>query len=101
MDTVFCPVANRDIDGGDCVVICDVADRMIKPTVLPEDIQWDEEQRAKCLAPRWGKGMLLFRLTYRSDHKQRPLRVLPQCARDLFSLLPFCRIHNFFAASSS
>lgn len=48
MDTVFCPVANKDIDGGDCVVICDVADRLIKPTVLSEDIHWDEEQRAKC-----------------------------------------------------
>lgn len=48
MDTVYCPVANRDIDGGDCVVICDVADRLIKPTVLSEDIHWDEEQRAKC-----------------------------------------------------
>ena len=53
MDTVFCPVANRYIDGGDCVVICDVADRMIKPTVLSADIQWDEEQRAKCLACKY------------------------------------------------
>ena len=50
MDKVFCPVANRDIDGGDCIIICDVADKMIKPTVLPEGVIWNEEQREKCIS---------------------------------------------------
>ena len=50
MKTVYCPVADKDIDGVDCIIICDVADRMIKPSVLPEGVKWDEDQREKCLA---------------------------------------------------
>ena len=49
MDKVYCPVKKDNIDGGECIVICDVADRMIKPTVLPEGIDWNEEQREMCL----------------------------------------------------
>ena len=49
MKTVYCPVMDAQIDGGACIVICDVADRMLKPSVLPENIMWNEEQRQKCL----------------------------------------------------
>lgn len=49
MKTVFCPVKGDEIDGGDCLVVCDVADRMIKPSVLPDGIEWNEKQREKCL----------------------------------------------------
>lgn len=48
MNTVFCPVMEKEIDGTNCLIICDVADKFIKPTVLPEGIKWSEEQRAKC-----------------------------------------------------
>ena len=47
--TVYCPVKDGQINGGDCFVICDVADKYIKPTVLPEYIEWNEEQRKKCI----------------------------------------------------
>ena len=48
--TVYCPVKDGEVDGGDCIIICDVADRLILPTVLPEGIVWDEQQREKCKA---------------------------------------------------
>lgn len=50
IDKVYCPVADKDIDGGDCIIICDVADKMIKPTILPEGVIWNEEQREKCIS---------------------------------------------------
>lgn len=53
MKTVPCPVTGDEIDGGDCLLICDVADRLIKPTILPEGINWDEEQRKKCKACKY------------------------------------------------
>lgn len=37
------------MNGDDCLIICDVADHMIKPSVLPEGIVWNEEQRERCL----------------------------------------------------
>lgn len=51
--TVFCPVINGEINGGDCMIICDVADRMVKPTVLWDDVTWNEEQRERCLSCKW------------------------------------------------
>ncbi len=46
---VFCPVYKRKIDGTECLVMCDVADRMIKSSVLPNEVKWDEEQGTKCI----------------------------------------------------
>lgn len=48
MKTVYCPVKDGQIDGGDCLIICDVADRLIKPSVLPDGVKWNEEQCEKC-----------------------------------------------------
>ena len=49
MKTVFCPLKKDQINGTDCMVTCDVADRMLKPTVLPEEIgDWNEEKRVVC-----------------------------------------------------
>jgi hypothetical protein len=45
---VNCPVKNDKITGDDCIIVCDVAEGMIKPTVLPKGIEWNEEQRKKC-----------------------------------------------------
>lgn len=52
---VLCPVADRPIDGGDCVIICDVADRLIKPSVLPTDIKWSEDKREICKECKYHK----------------------------------------------
>ena len=49
MKTVHCPVKGDEINGTDCLIVCDVADRMVKP----EGIKWDEEQRQKCLACKY------------------------------------------------
>ena len=56
LNTVFCPVLNGQINGDDCLEICEVADRMIKPfvlydtpAVLPEGVLWNEILRRKCL----------------------------------------------------
>ena len=49
METVYCPVKDDRIDGGDCLIACDAADNTVKHTVLPECIKWSEEQRQKCL----------------------------------------------------
>lgn len=53
MKTVYCPVKNGQINGIDCLIVCDVADRMINQTMIPEDIEWNEQQREKCLACKW------------------------------------------------
>lgn len=53
MKTVPCPVKGDEINGTDCLIICDVADRMVKPTCLPDGIEWNEEQRRKCLACKY------------------------------------------------
>ena len=49
MKTVYCPVKNGQINGTNCLITCGVADRMLKPAVLPDDISWNETQREKCL----------------------------------------------------
>ncbi len=53
MKTVTCPVKGDEISGTDCLIICDIADRMIKSTCLPEGIEWNEEQCRKCLACKY------------------------------------------------
>ena len=50
MKTVFCPLKNNQINGTDCMLTCDVAGQMVKPTVLPPEIgEWTEEKRQICL----------------------------------------------------
>ena len=49
MKTVYCPIIKNGINGIDCNIICDVADRMFKPSVLPEGVVWNEEQEDICL----------------------------------------------------
>ena len=50
MKTVYCPLKKNQIDGTDCLLTCDVADHMAKPTVLPKEIgTWNEEKRQTCL----------------------------------------------------
>ena len=59
MKTVYCPIKDDQINGIDCLTMCDVADNMLKSSVLydgepeesvlPKSIKWDEEQRQKCL----------------------------------------------------
>ncbi len=48
MKTVPCPVKGDEINGTDCLTICDVADGLLNPRVLPEGIKWDEHQCTKC-----------------------------------------------------
>ncbi|MBR0281541.1 MAG: hypothetical protein IJQ81_08120 [Oscillibacter sp.] len=56
MNTVECPVIGGQINGDDCYLICEVADNMIKPSVLynqpsvlPEGVIWNDALKAKCL----------------------------------------------------
>lgn len=53
MKTVYCPVKDDQINGTDCLIICDIADRIIKSTLIPEGIKWDEQQRKKCLSCKY------------------------------------------------
>ena len=54
METVFCPLKQGQIDGTDCLVTCDVADHILKPTVLPPEIvNWNEEKREICKKCKW------------------------------------------------
>nr|DAI01976.1 MAG TPA: RING finger and CHY zinc-binding protein, Metal-binding, Nucleus, Zinc-finger [Caudoviricetes sp.] len=50
METVYCPVLNRQVDGTTCLEIVLVTDREIKASTLPKEIEWSEEVRAKCLS---------------------------------------------------
>jgi len=50
-ETIWCPVANRDLTEIDCIEICDVANHMLKEDVLNSfspPIEWDEEKRTQC-----------------------------------------------------
>ena len=49
MNTVFCPVMNKQVNGITCLEIVLVADREAKSSILPDGIAWNEEQRQKCL----------------------------------------------------
>lgn len=53
MNTVFCPVINGQIDGTSCLEIVLVADREANPSILPEGVIWNEEQREKCLTCKY------------------------------------------------
>lgn len=53
MKTVHCPVKDDQINGTDCLVVCDIADGLIKSTLIPKGIKWDEQQRNKCLACKY------------------------------------------------
>ncbi len=54
---VYCPVKKGLIDGGDCLVIVDVADGLINPSILhdegensllPLSVEWNEETKQMC-----------------------------------------------------
>ena len=51
--TVYCPIKGDQITGIDCLVVCDVVDRLLKPTVIPKDIVWKEEMREICKACKY------------------------------------------------
>ena len=53
MKTVYCPIKSDQIDGGDCLLICDVADGFVKPTALPDGVTWDDKQRDMCKACKY------------------------------------------------
>lgn len=53
MNTVFCPVLNRQVDGITCLEIVLVADGEINKRILPDGLEWNEEQRQKCLNCKW------------------------------------------------
>ena len=62
-ETVYCPIKESQINGSDCFTICAVADHEVKPVILydgaPDNsvlhpsIEWNEEQRQKCLNCKW------------------------------------------------
>lgn len=53
MKTVYCPVKNEEIEGSECIIISDVAHRMLKASALSAKIEWNENQRQCCLACKW------------------------------------------------
>ena len=56
MKTVFCPIKNDQIDGGDCYWLCAIANDEITDDILPDGISyWNEEQQKKCLNCKYHK----------------------------------------------
>lgn len=53
MNTVYCPVLQTQVNGADCFKICIVADGEAKPTILSDSIEWNDEQKKKCLNCRY------------------------------------------------
>lgn len=49
MITVYCPIKNDRINGLDCNIVCDVADGILNPNVLPKNIVLDENYKKICL----------------------------------------------------
>lgn len=62
MNTVFCPVLNAQIDGTTCLEIVLVADGEMNKRILPDGLEWNEEQCQKCLNCKWHAD-----LTWESD----------------------------------
>lgn len=55
-NTIICPALGRNVTSAECVVICDVAARLLKPRVLDElepPIQWNDERANKCRLCEW------------------------------------------------
>ena len=48
MITVYCPIKNDRINGLDCNIVCDVADGILNPNVLPKNIVLDENYKKIC-----------------------------------------------------
>lgn len=57
MNTVYCSVLDRQVDGDTCLEIVLVAEREAKATILPESINWNENQREKCLKCPYHKDL--------------------------------------------
>ncbi len=72
MKTVFCPVMGKAVNGTDCLIICDVADKLINPRVLPEGVEWSEEQRKKCKECQYHADITY---THKSERKTNMKRV--------------------------
>lgn len=53
MTTVYCPVKAAPINGGDCFLVFEIADGNVPEKIIPENIEWNEEQRQKCLNCKW------------------------------------------------
>ena len=49
MNTVYCHVLDRQVDGNTCLEIVLVADREAKTSILPQGLEWNDKQREKCL----------------------------------------------------
>ena len=57
MNTVFCPVMNKQVNGATCLEIVLVADREAKSSILPQGLEWNEVQREKCLKCPYHAGL--------------------------------------------
>lgn len=53
MNTVFCPVLNSKVNGITCLEIVLVADGEMNERILPDELEWNEEQQKKCLHCKW------------------------------------------------
>lgn len=53
MNTVFCPLLNRRVDGTTCLEIVLVADGEINERVLPDEMAWNDDKRETCLCCKW------------------------------------------------
>lgn len=45
---IRCPILNRDIDIGECVVIVDISEGCVKETLLPDNIRKIENWKDIC-----------------------------------------------------
>lgn len=50
---VYCPIKDDQINGTDCLIMVDITDGLIKPSLVPEGIEWCEELREKCKACKY------------------------------------------------
>ena len=53
METVYCPVIKGQVDGTTCLEIVSVSERIAKPTLLPDGVEWNEEMREMCFHCKW------------------------------------------------
>ena len=53
MNTVYCPVMEKNIDGSTCLEIVLVADKEASSNILPDALGWNEQKCNLCLSCKW------------------------------------------------
>ncbi|MBQ3195298.1 MAG: hypothetical protein IJB65_02415 [Clostridia bacterium] len=88
MKTVYCPLKDARINGDDCLIVCDVVDGLIKPTLIPDEIKWSEQCREICKKCRYHEDIPALQIKI----KREEFDILQTLIPELYPNVPFSLI---------